>query len=285
MERAKGFEFFTHSLKTKLYNSFIKKCIESALLTYKIKLVNLLDIPILKRLYPSIFRRYLMLIGKYKLNIKINNFIFEIDIRESIERKTYFIREYEKKRMDQLHFLSNKINSEILVDIGANIGFYSILFSDRFDQIYSFEPNKRNFKVLKRNIDNNKLKNIQIFNFGLGENKEFLIGNSNSKGELFQTSGFSINKDNKKGEKVSVQKGDEVLHFKNKTITIKIDVEGFEFFVLKGLKSALVNNLCILQIEIWEKNYDEVHKFLNSLNYKMINSIDGDTYFSNKIFD
>jgi len=226
-----------------------------------------------------------MLIGKYKLNIKINNFIFEIDIRESIERKTYFIREYEKKRMDQLHFLSNKINSEILVDIGANIGFYSILFSDQFDQIYSFEPNKRNFKVLKKNIDNNKLKNIQIFNFGLGENKEILIGNSNSKGELFQTSGFSINKDNNKGEKVSVQKGDEVLHFKNKTITIKIDVEGFEFFVLKGLKSTLVNNLCILQIEIWEKNYDEVHKFLNSLNYKMINSIDGDTYFSNKIFD
>jgi len=226
-----------------------------------------------------------MLIGKYKLNIKINNFIFEIDIRESIERKTYFIREYEKKRMDQLHFLSNKINSEILVDIGANIGFYSILFSDQFDQIYSFEPNKRNFKVLKKNIDNNKLKNIQIFNFGLGENKEFLIGNSNSKGELFQTSGFTINKDNKKGEKVSIQKGDEVLHFKNKTITIKIDVEGFEFFVLKGLKSTLVNNLCILQIEIWEKNYDEVHKFLNSLNYKMINSIDGDTYFSNKIFD
>ena len=226
-----------------------------------------------------------MLIGKYKLNIKINNFIFEIDIRESIERKTYFIREYEKKRMDQLHFLSNKINSEILVDIGANIGFYSILFSDQFDQIYSFEPNKRNFKVLKKNIDNNKLKNIQIFNFGLGENKEILIGNSNSKGELFQTSGFTINKDNKKGEKVSIQKGDEVLHFKNKTITIKIDVEGFEFFVLKGLKSTLVNNLCILQIEIWEKNYDEVHKFLNSLNYKMINSIDGDTYFSNKIFD
>ena len=247
--------------------------------------MNLLDIPILRRLYPSIIRRYLMLIGKYKINIKINNFIFEIDIRESIERKTYFIREYEKKRMDQLHILSKKINSEILIDIGANIGFYSILFSDRFDQIYSFEPNERNFKVLKKNIENNKLKNIQIFNFGLGENEEVLIGNSNTKGELFQTSGFAINKDNKKGERVSVKKGDDFLHFKDKTITIKIDVEGFELFVLKGLKSTLVNNWCILQIEIWEKNNDEVHSFLKSLSYKIINSIDGDTYFSNKIFD
>ena len=58
-------------------------------------MINLLDIPILKRLYPSIVRRYLMLIGKYQINIKINNFIFEVDIRESIERKTYFIREYD----------------------------------------------------------------------------------------------------------------------------------------------------------------------------------------------
>ena len=53
-----------------------------------------------------------MFIGKYQINIKINNLIFEIDIRESIERKTYFISEYEKKRMDQLHLLHCKIVKE-----------------------------------------------------------------------------------------------------------------------------------------------------------------------------
>ena len=247
--------------------------------------MNLLDIPILKRLYPSIVRRYLMLIGKYQINININDFIFEIDIRESIERKTYFIREYEKKRMDQLHLFSKKINSEIFIDIGANIGFYSILSSDRFAHIYSFEPNDRNFKVLKKNIENNKLNNIQILNFGLGEKEEILLGNSNTKGKLFQTSGFAVSKNNKKGESVLIKKGDDVLKFKNKTLAIKIDVEGFEFFVLNGLKSTLINNWCVLQIEIWEKNNDEVHRFLKSLGYKMINLIDGDTYFSNKTFD
>ena len=247
--------------------------------------MNLLDIPILKRLYPSVIRRYLMLVGKNKINIKINNLIFEIDIRESIERKTYFIREYEKKRMDQLHIFSKKINSEILIDVGANIGFYTILSSNRFEQVYSFEPNERNFKVLKKNIEKNKLKNIKILNFGLGEKEEVLIGSSNTKGELFQTSGFAIDKDNKKGERVIVKKGDDVLQFKNKILTIKIDVEGFEFFVLKGLKNILIKNSCILQIEIWEKNNDEVHKFLKSIGYKIISSIDGDTYFTNKIFD
>lgn len=245
--------------------------------------MNLLDIPILKRLYPSIIRRLLMLIGKYQINLKINNFIFEIDIRESIERKTYFIKEYEKKRMDQLHNYSMEINSEILIDIGANIGFYSILSSNKYEQIYSYEPNKRNFQILKKNIDTNNLKNIKIFNFGLGENEEVLTGNSNTKGELFQTSGFAVSKNNKKGERVLIKKGDDVLQFKNSTLTIKIDVEGFELFVLKGLKNTLVKNQTILQVEIWEKNNDEVHDFLNSLNYKKLQSIDGDTYFSNKI--
>ena len=138
--------------------------------------------------------------------------------------------------MDQLHLFSKKINSDILIDIGANIGFYSILSSGRFGQIYSFEPNDRNFKLLKKNIKNNKLNNIQVLNFGLGETFFVLLGNSNTKGELFQTSGFAISKNNKKGESVLIKKGDDVLQLKNTTLTIKIDVEGFEFFVLNGLK-------------------------------------------------
>ena len=122
--------------------------------------MNLQNIPIIKRLYPSIVRRYLMLRRKYKNNIRLGNYIFEIDIRESIERKTYFLREYEKKRMGQLHHFSKELKSDILLDIGANIGFYSILLSDYFRKIYSFEPNKRNFRALKKNIENNNLNNI-----------------------------------------------------------------------------------------------------------------------------
>lgn len=247
--------------------------------------MNVLNVPILKRLYPSIVRRYLMLIGKFKIDIKIDNFIFEIDIRESIERKTYFLKEYEKKRMDQLFQYGKKIKSDIFIDIGANIGFYSILFSKKFKQIYSFEPNKRNYLVLEKNIKRNNTKNINIFNFGLGETEDFLRGHSNTKGELFQTSGFAVSKSNSKGEEVLIKKGDDVLHFKDRDISIKIDVEGFELFVLKGLERTLTNNYCVLQIEIWEKNNNEIQNFLKLLGYDKLCWIDGDTYFSNKISD
>ena len=247
--------------------------------------MNILNVPVLKRLYPSIVRRYLMLIGKFKNEIEINNLKFEIDIRESIERKTYFLKKYEEKRMDQLFLYSKKNVSNIFIDVGANIGFYSVLFSDKFSRVYSFEPNKRNFLVLNKNINKNQLLNIETFNFGLGDKKETLKGHSNTKGELFQTSGFALSKSSNVGEDVLIKKGDDVLQFNDENITVKIDVEGFELFVLKGLEKTLIDNFCVLQIEIWEKNYEDVQMFLKMLNYEMLCSIDGDTYFSNKLIE
>ena len=55
-----------------------------------------------------------MLIGKFKINIMINNFVFEIDIRESIERKTYFLREYEKKEWNSYNFTAKKMTQRFL---------------------------------------------------------------------------------------------------------------------------------------------------------------------------
>ena len=240
--------------------------------------MNILNIPILKRLYPSVVRRTLILLGKNEIKININNFIFNVDIRESIERKTYFLKSYEKDRM---LYLTNTRRSNIFIDIGAHIGFYSILTSDYFKQIYSYEPNFRNYQKLQENIKQNKLeKKIRTFNYGLGEKKQEIKGISKNKGGLIQTSGFSISEKNKTGEDVLVLKGDNVVKLVNEYITIKIDVEGFEYNVLKGLKKTLKNNNCFLQIEIWDKNLKNVLSYLYSLNYQKLITIDGDTFFS-----
>ena len=241
--------------------------------------MNILKIPILKRLYPSVVRRILMTMGKNEISISMNNFIFEIDIRESIERKTFFLKSYEKDRMSYL--INNSKKSNIFIDIGAHIGFYSILTSDYFKQVYSFEPNFRNYQKLSKNIRQNKLeKKIRTFNYGLGEKQQKLKGISANKGELIQTSGFSISLNNKTGEDVLILKGDDVIKLVNEDITLKIDVEGYEYNVLKGLKTILKNNNCFIQIEIWDKNLTSVLSFLDNLNYQKLITIDGDTFFS-----
>ena len=52
-------------------------------------------------------------------------------------------------------------------------------------------------------------------------------------------------------------------------LAIKMDVEGHEFRVLKGLKNLIKNNKCIIQIEIFEKNFNLVNKFLVSNKFKI----------------
>ena len=224
-------------------------------------------------------RRILMLMGKNEFNISINNFVFEIDIKESIERKTFFLKSYEKERMS---YLVNYIKkSNVFIDIGAHIGFYSILTSNYFKQVYSYEPNFRNYQKLLKNIKQNKLeRKIRAFNYGLGEKQQKLKGISANKGKLIQTSGFSISKNNVTGEDVSISKGDDVIKLINEDITLKIDVEGYEYNVLKGLEGILINNNCFIQIEIWDKNLKNVLSFLENLNYQKLITIDGDTFFS-----
>ena len=51
------------------------------------------------------------------------------------------------------------------VDVGANIGNHSILFSNFFKKVTSFEPQKEVFEVLKLNT--RKIQNISIINKGL----------------------------------------------------------------------------------------------------------------------
>lgn len=66
---------------------------------------------------------------------------------------------------------------------------------------------------------------------------------------------------------------------------MKIDAEGHEKEVLEGLENNLDNNNILLQIEIFDKNFENINKILKVKNFNQINIIqsDGkkDYYFKN----
>ena len=64
--------------------------------------------------------------------------------------------------------------------------------------------------------------------------------------------------------------GDEIFNFKKEYISIKIDVEGHEIYTLNGLINNLSNNYCLLLIEIFNDNFNDVNSFLKKMNYKLI---------------
>ena len=64
--------------------------------------------------------------------------------------------------------------------------------------------------------------------------------------------------------------GDNVLKDINSTIAIKVDVEGLELLVLKGMANLIKNNRIFLQIEIFDQEFDKTSSFLEEHNFKFI---------------
>lgn len=131
-----------------------------------------------------------------------------------------------------LHFL---LPSDLFVDVGANVGVYTVLASGEVGATsISIEPVPSTFKVLEDNIALNKLDRlVTALNIGLGEQKGLLKFTRSLDAENHvATPGETDTID------VPVDNLDHVLAGKV-PLLLKIDVEGYETEVLKGAKSTL----------------------------------------------
>ena len=192
-----------------------------------------------------IIRKLILLLSTFiflsKLKIKkYENFKIELDISEYTQNSIYF-NDYDKNIR---HFIKPIINgNEIFIDVGANVGFYTLFFSGLLTngKIFSYEADKKNFFKLKKNIKLNNFKNISCFNFGISsyDGKANLVNTSlyNEGGHYINTSKNLSN--NKKINAIKVHKLDTLLKINKKKVFIKIDVEGHEPHVLYGMIKIL----------------------------------------------
>lgn len=138
-------------------------------------------------------------------------------------------------------------NYNKFLDIGANIGTYSILFAKAGLEGCAFEPVQTNFKALSENIALNKLENkVKLINLALGshEHSDTFTFDPVNTGASHLSS--IINEDvNDGGETpVKIVTLDSIIDKCNfdpekDKIFIKIDVEGMESKVLEGAKEFL----------------------------------------------
>ena len=80
---------------------------------------------------------------------------------------------------------------------------------------------------------------------------------------------------------VKTIKGDDLFKDTGSMIALKIDVERHEKELIYGIKSLLINNKAVIQIEIFDKRKKEVEELLNSINFNKFYSIGKDYYFKN----
>jgi len=144
-----------------------------------------------------------------------------------------------------------------VVDIGANIGYFTILFSKLVGsegKITAFEPSPRSFNLLKKNIKLNSAENIDpiqkaVSNFS-GKAKLYLSNHNAGDNRLFANEILKIDKGREVIEVETVRLDD---YLKDELISLlKIDVQGGEMNLIDGALKTISNNQNLkMIIEFW----------------------------------
>lgn len=153
---------------------------------------------------------------------------------------------------------------EAFVDVGAGVGYYTLMLAGKARHVFAFEPNPKAFWVLKKKTT--RLKNVFCFNCALGD-KDAL-----HKLHLFY--GYersSLKKPSNRYVIVRCTKIDEVAQIEETRVgLIKIDVEGYEYEVLSGALDTLRKDRPKLIIEVHGREAcKNVRYILKKLGYEM----------------
>jgi len=169
-----------------------------------------------------------------------NNFKIFVDTINFIDASIFYLGDYEpwlKK-----HFKNLIKPGDTVLDVGANIGFHSIYFSTlvgAVGRVIAVEPIKQNFKALQHNVLLNKLDNIILVEKALANESKII--NVHINNDAINPGAHSLLNEGIANTKVNCITGNDLL--KKLGISeldfIKIDVEGFELEVIKGLSDTI----------------------------------------------
>lgn len=198
--------------------------------------------------------------NRYGDNCIIKTGIFEKSV-------TQFVRNY----------LSNRKNV-VCVDVGSNVGYYTVLMSFYCNKVYSFEPSVMYYNILQKNCKLNAIESkVELFNFALSDIKKdgYLCINSNSASfHTLRNRTFSSR------EKVNCFPLDSILN-DVKIDLIKIDCDGHDPFVVKGYENMIKKFHPVIITEIAKEYYEiagcnpiDYYNYLNKLGYRVYSEYD-----------
>lgn len=189
---------------------------------------------------------------------------------------------WDKNEKDFFHFMKLFPDGGVILDLGANIGVTSYHLAKNFPKstIFSFEPLALNMNTLKRIKQKFDLENIKEFQIALGEKPGTLemvmpvINNVPMHGlsHVIHETNSELNSGLKyKVPVVSLDEFDNLKACTKKITALKIDVENFEYFVLKGGEKLIAENQPIIYCELWENdNRKKCFDLLNNLGYSAL---------------
>ena len=210
--------------------------------------------------------------------------------KEDKSYEIYFSKFNQYQEVERNRALAQVNKWNLAIDIGANIGLWSKDLTNFFLKTICFEPNKNCIKFLKKNII---IEKAIIYNYALGsknEDKELFTPINSGGSSFIDSTKIGFNSDGQKiygkwpqrtkKQLVKVKKLDE-FNF-NEIDFIKIDVQGYEYQVIKGAKKTLEINSPIICLEEIDPKNSKAIKFLESLNYVIVDVVLKEYIFKKK---
>lgn len=181
-------------------------------------------------------------------------------------------------------FLELSKNIRGFLDIGANIGYYSLLAAKQNPtcQVVAFEPAKGPLHYLKKNVEVNSLNNIQIASLALSE-QEGSITFHEVKSRKYSYLAYNLAGT---GSAAALNKGEDFIsntvptttldHFSNSLTfpidLIKMDTEGTEHLILEKGLGTLKKHLPIVICEtLFQTNEKQLEAIFHQLGYDCYN--------------
>ena len=172
------------------------------------------------------------------------------------------------------------IENNVVLDIGANIGNHTLYYLNECNakKVYCFEPVVDTYNVLYENIIlNNLLERTCLYNVGIGSKS----GKANiSSYNMYNIGGTTIEMSD--DGNISVVAIDDI-DIPGFISMVKIDVEGFELYAIKGMQKTLEKYKPYLTIEIRNRHKNEVISLLSNLGYNHI-MLDQDIDYADYLF-
>lgn len=145
-------------------------------------------------------------------------------------------------------FLSKIKEGDIVIDVGANIGYFSLLAAKKIGskgKIFAIEPMKQANNWLKKNLKLNDFKNVEVLEVAIGDKQGTMKMYKKSESSEMIILDPTISKTDliMCGE-INIKTIDNIISQKKikKVNLLKIDVEGFEYEALLGCKESFKSN-------------------------------------------
>ena len=241
----------------------------------------------MRKLHWSILKRLYRLRPRFAVYQRLER-RWLLDNRNWIDQQLIIRRPYEVAQVARCRALIREHGLQAFFDIGANFGLYSVLLAREpgLTEVHAYEPLPRNADQLCANLFLNALDGrVHVNNQAVGDHagacELFVDPGSTGVSTLIPDESHRDQRAYQSVVTVQTVVFDDQHPLTATRALIKVDVEGAELQVLRGMSRFLAANKVVLQIETTPGTQQAAEDLLRDAGYRALDRIGADAYYGN----